>query len=392
MTTTDLSGKQASGGVSVSSIAGKPAMTEPRNGSFVLALLFLLIGVCLSVAASAAEWNAGTCDGEAEADFICGPVNAEDLVRIPGTDWVLASRMAGPGETRGMFYLINAATSSWRSLEIDAIPAEPNTAAYPNCPDRPASASFHGQGLALAEQEGGLRLLAVGHGGHEAVQIFDIILEADEEPSLVWRGCVLAPDGAQLNGVTALPDGGFAVTKFFDENDTDWAEKLMGGKATGAVLEWSPVNGWKEVKGTAMAGPNGILATPEGSAYFVAEWRARRLHRIERDAASPRRQSVDVDVLADNLQWDDAGQVLVTGQRAEDVEEFAACPMSDARVCHGAFDVLRVNPETLDAETVVRNPGSEAFGSGTTALDLGSEYWIGTFRGNRIARISKTEP
>ncbi|UUP19709.1 hypothetical protein [Nitratireductor thuwali] len=374
------------------SISDRRAVTERRADLVILALLFLLTGLCPSAAASAAKWNAATCDGEADPDFICGPANAEDLVRIPGTHWVLASHMAGPGETRGMFYLLNAADHSWRSLEIDAIQAEPDSAAYPDCPGRPASASFHGQGLALAEREDGLRLLAVGHGGREAVEIFDIVLEADKEPSLVWRGCVPAPDGAQLNSVAALPDGAFAVTKFFDENDTGWTEKLTAGKATGAVLEWSPGNGWEEVEGTAMSGPNGILATPDGSAYFVAEWRARRVHRIERSAVSPRRQSVDIGVFADNLQWDEAGRVLVTGQRAENVEAFAECPMSDARVCHGAFDVLRIDPETLKAETIVRDPGSKEFGSGTTALDLGSEYWIGTFRGNRIARISKTGP
>lgn len=45
----------------------------------------------------AVETHMGLCEGTKAPDFICGPANAEDLLQIPGTDWVLSSRMAGPG-------------------------------------------------------------------------------------------------------------------------------------------------------------------------------------------------------------------------------------------------------------------------------------------------------
>lgn len=157
------------------------------------------------------------------------------------------------------------------------------------------------------------------------------------------------------------------------------------------MLEWSPEDGWKEVEGTEMSGPNGILARPDGSAYFVAEWGAQRLHKFSRGATSQRR-TIDTGVRTDNLQWDGASQLLVTGQWV-DAKDFVACALSEARVCLHPFKVLRVNPDTLATETVVSYSGSTEFGSGTTALDLGSEYWIGTWRGDRIARVPKpTQP
>jgi sugar lactone lactonase YvrE len=184
-----------------------------------------------------------------------------------------------------MFYLLNAMDHSWRSVDIDSISTAPDRS-YSACPGRPTSASFHGQGLALDENDGGLKLLAVGHGGREAVEIFRIEVERDAVPTLVWVGCVVAPSSAQLNSVAALPGGGFVVTRFFDLAYKTWGEDMLAGRNTGSVLEWSPEDGWKEVEGTEMSGPNGILARPDGSAYFVAEWGAQRLHKFSRGASS----------------------------------------------------------------------------------------------------------
>lgn len=171
-------------------VVAEPVTTRLQHRRFPLALFILLISLCAPATVSAAESNEGRCAGLADNNFICGPINAEDLVRIPGTDWVLASHMAGPGGARGMFYLLNAMDHSWRSIDIDSISTAPDRS-YSACPGRPTSASFHGQGLALDENDGGLKLLAVAHGGREAVEIFRIEVERDAVPTLVWVGCVL---------------------------------------------------------------------------------------------------------------------------------------------------------------------------------------------------------
>lgn len=357
-----------------------------RNALIACLAALVLLGTAAG-SALANEAQDGRCGGIPDANFICGPVNAEDLVRVPGTDWVIASRMAGPKDRQGMFYLLNAEDHSWRAIEIDAIVAAPDRAAYPQCMEKPDGAKFHGHGIALQEGSDGLTLLAIGHGGREAVEIFRLDAKADDIPELTWIGCVPAPEGAQLNSVAALPDGGFVATKFFDATNKSWGPDLLAGKPTGAVLEWSPEQGWREITGTQMSGPNGIAASADGKMLFVAEWGARKLHRIARGDATPARV-IETDFLPDNLQWDDDGKLLVTGQWLKG-EDFIICAMSDAAVCPHPFKMIRVEPDTLTAETIISAEKPTVFGSATTALDLGHEYWIGTWRGDRIQRVAK---
>jgi len=43
-----------------------------------------------------------------------------------------------------------------------------------------------------------------------------------------------------------------------------------------------------------------------------------------------------------------------------------------------------VNPKTLAVREVLRRPNDAAFASGTVAVEIGRNWWIGTFRGDRI--------
>lgn len=355
-------------------------------GRTALAPLILLLAASAAESADA-DMQDGSCGGNADQNFICGPANAEDFARIPGTDLVIASRMANPADKQGMFYLLDAGDHSWRKLAIDEIPAAQDKALYPGCPGRPTSASLRGHGIALQEQDGTLKLLAINHGGRESVEIFGVTANGRAEPSLTWQGCVVAPQGAQLNSVVALPDGGFAVTKFFDMGNKSWGEDLFAGKDTGEVLEWTPKGGWKAVEGTKMSGPNGIAVSPDGESYFVAAWGGSALHKVSRKTGE--RQSLDTGMQPDNLQWDAEGKLLVAGQFFDDPAGYGSCHMSDAPVCAFPYKVLRVDPDTLASETIVTEAEPKEFGSGTTALEVGDEYWIGTSRGDRIARIAK---
>lgn len=355
-------------------------------GKTALAPLVLLFAASAAQSADA-DMQDGHCGGSGDRNFICGPANAEDFVRIPGTDWVLASRMANPTDTQGMFYLLNARDHSWRQLDIDEISAAPDTALDADCPGRPTSASLRGHGIALDERDGALKLLAINHGGRESVEIFGVTTNGNAAPSLNWQGCVVAPQGAQLNSVVALPDGGFAVTKFFDMGNKTWGEDLFAGKDTGEVLEWSPEGGWKATAGTKMSGPNGIALSPDGESYFVAAWGGSALHKVSRRTGE--RQSADTGMRPDNLQWDAEGKLLVAGQFFDDPTGYGACHMGDAPVCAFPYKILRVDPATLASETIVTQAEPKEFGSGTTALEVGDEYWIGTSRGDRIVRIAK---
>jgi len=47
--------------------------------------------------------------------------------------------------------------------------------------------------------------------------------------------------------------------------------------------------------------------------------------------------------------------------------------------------VVRVDPETLKITELINQPNMESFASGTVAIPIGNELWVGSFRGDRIA-------
>ena len=104
-------------------------------------------------AASAADG----CAAGGGLEFVCGPQNAEDLVLVPGTKWIVSSGMA-PGAA---FYLIDSRDGAWSAVQ----PQAKHDPAFANCTTPPDLAKSNTHGLSL-RAAGGSRstLYAVGHG------------------------------------------------------------------------------------------------------------------------------------------------------------------------------------------------------------------------------------
>src|SRR5207248_1319003 len=80
-------------------------LTLPSRGMIVAKVSTLLaaaMAMSTQVAAQAA------CDPAAGLIFICGLTNAEDLVQVPGTPWIVASGLAEGEHAEGHIYLVNA--------------------------------------------------------------------------------------------------------------------------------------------------------------------------------------------------------------------------------------------------------------------------------------------
>ena len=63
--------------------------------------------------------NDQLCYSEAKINYICGPLNAEDLLSLGDTGMILTSGMNGTldgSETNGHIYLINPIDKSWADL------------------------------------------------------------------------------------------------------------------------------------------------------------------------------------------------------------------------------------------------------------------------------------
>src|ERR1700746_3398273 len=55
------------------------------------------------------------CNPVGRLALVCGPLNSEDLVQVPGTTWIVASGMdGGAAGTRGSLHLIDSVDKSWQ--------------------------------------------------------------------------------------------------------------------------------------------------------------------------------------------------------------------------------------------------------------------------------------
>jgi len=364
-------------------------------GSFGACRIAVVVALLPLVATSAHAQSGqvalkdGTCAVGADADYICGPINAEELIHLDGTPWVLTSQLGAPFLTEGTIYAVDSKTRQWTEVTVDGDVANLDSETFPNCPGALTAKGFSGHGMTLGHTADGKdRLFAVNHGGREAVEVFDVVRDGDNLPGLTWIGCIPSPEEGYLNTLATLPDGGLVASKFFGAGNPGWFGDMMQGKVTGGVHVWHAGHGWSEVPHSQMSGANGVIADDEGAAIIVAEWGGKKLHRLSLDGSTAP-VSVAVNGRPDNIHR--AGEkLLVVAQTVADLGPFGACMGSMAEVCGGTFDVLSIDSETLETTLVMSvEADPKNFGFGTSALDLGDEIWVGTTRGNKIAVFSK---
>ena len=73
----------------------------------------------------------------------------------------------------------------------------------------------------------------------------------------------------------------------------------------------------------------------------------------------------------DNIRWAPDGSIFATGQGG-------MAPMQTS-------NIVKIDPDTLKVQEILRQPNSPEFGAGTVAIQIGRELWVGSFRGDRIA-------
>ena len=151
------------------------------------------------------------CETVGEIQFICDLISPEDLAVVPGSEWVIASgNRAG-----GRIHLISVGDKTATVLFPSTNQSERFDAeTYPTCPgpiDPNEEDAFNAHGLYLAPGQGDVHTLyVVHHGNRESIEIFEV--DARAAPTMAWVGCAVAPEPLGLNGVVALPEGGFATT------------------------------------------------------------------------------------------------------------------------------------------------------------------------------------
>lgn len=333
-----------------------------------------LAALCiLAVLGSTPESASAQCEPDGDVRFLCGPPSPEDLLEVRGTPWIMVSSRTSDDDG----YLIAADRRDLSTVTLypsAAAGTAHDTDLYASCPGAP-SGTFQPHGIALREESGGRHTFyVVGHGPREAVEVFRLDVTRPT-PSLTWIGCVVAPEGVSLNSVTPVPGGGIVVTNF----------RVAGGE----LWEWTPGDGWSEVPGTEMSGPNGVVASADGRWLYIGGWGEEALVRVSRGSDPVQRDEVGVGFHIDNVRWTPDGALLAAGQYGASVASIGACLGGGS--CEGVSSrVARIDPDALTAEELVDYPSNELLPFGTVAIELADEIWLGGIAGGtRIARFSR---
>jgi hypothetical protein len=332
---------------------------------------FVIVLAAAALSAPAAPKAAG-CDPAGNVKFICDQLAPEDLAIVPGSEWVISSGMAANGAIRAI---------NLRDKTTTVLFPAPNAReqfdrkTYASCPGPiPATEKerFRAHGLYLRPgRNQSHTLFVVHHGDRESIEIFQLDARA-KPPVLTWTGCAVAPDPIGLNSVVGLQDGGFITTNFSPRGQDQAARgRMMAGENNGELWEWHTASGWQKVPGSEAAGPNGIEISKEGKTLYIGGWGSQSVIRMSRGQTPAKRDSVNVGFRVDNVRWAPDGTLLAAGQGG-------VAPMQTS-------NVARVDPSTLKVTQLVNYPNSDVFGTGTVAIQIGSELWVGSVRGDRIA-------
>lgn len=320
----------------------------------------------------AVESSAAACDPDGAVKFICGPVSPEDLAAIPQSPWIIASGM----ENDGYLYLIDSRDHTSTVLfPAESSQSRQDDSKYGACPG-PAPGQFRPHGLSLRSSgDGSHTLYVVRHGAREAIEVFEVDISG-ASPTLIWIGCVLAPDTVGLNSVVALPEGGFAVTNF--------------QIALGELWEWQSTEGWTRVPGSETPGPNGIEVSADGRWFYIGGWGSKSLIRLSRGQTPVQKDAVDVGHHIDNVRWAPDGSLFAAGHNGSTPSAIFNC-LGQGQ-CEGVSTrVSKVDPDQLTAREIIRYPSNEFLILGTVAIQVGEEIWVGGIAGsNRIARFPAT--
>jgi sugar lactone lactonase YvrE len=312
--------------------------------------------------------NSTNCTPSGNIQYVCGQEAPEDLVLIPGTEWVLASSYGGNGGIRLISVRDKTSTVAYPSATAKDRFDRKTYDMCPGPPEEADKAKFTTHGLALHAGRNSTTLYAVHHGKRESIEVFDVDSRA-KPPVLTWVGCAVAADPIGLNSVIGLPDGGFIATNFLERgaNANTSRTKMMAGESNGELWEWHTGKGWTKVPGSEAAGANGIEISKDGKWLYVAAWGSQSFFRLSRGQIPVKRDVIPLGFRVDNIRFAPDGSIYAAGQGQQ------------------TSNVVRIDPNTLKITELINQPNNQQFASGTVAVQIGKELWVGSFRGDRIA-------
>lgn len=319
--------------------------------------------------------SSSACTPDYGINYICGLINAEDLLNISDTGLIIASGMNGDLEgstVNGHIYLVDTKNNNWEDLiSASNFSLSWDTDTYPYCPGDIDINDFSAHGLALKQRDAGnFDLYITSHGAREAVEIFTLSVE-NRSASLTWRGCVPLDETIMHNSLAILDDGGFITTQFMTWDGG--VESAFSGEAKDSLVTWKPGGQPTLVPNSELIAPNGIVVSEDERYIYVAAFGSSELVRFDSAQDPLTKDSIPLTILPDNVRWASSGKLLTAGGNASGE----------------GWSVIEIDASSLEATRVGGMGGDIAIQGVSSALQVEDDIWVGTYSGDRIAYFKR---
>ena len=330
--------------------------------------------------------EAPSCAPSMGLNFVCGLDQPEDLLQIGSSKWVIASGMGAQG---GIFLLDTEAKKARRFFTGAS---KPDLKMYPDCTAAPASFNSHGIALRPAKTAGTYTLYSVTHKPFESIQVFAVDARGPA-PAISWTGCVKLPADFRTNSVTAKIDGTILANVQMQGNATDF----ISGNITGGVWAWDPqIKKLNLLKGTELAGNNGIEISPDEKEIYIAVSGTQTVAIYTlANTTKPARAIRTPFYNLDNIHWS-GDRLIAAGMMFDE----PACGGTRKQIqaahgnmnCHRGWVVSQLDPNAMHWKILAYGEPNPSFGGIATGLVIGKTLWISSFQMDRVAWRSLPGP
>lgn len=326
------------------------------------------------------------CENGNGVEVFCGfPSGPEDIVPVPPDNrFLIVSRLTFLNPQPGVFSLFDTQTQSRSDLPVHMGEAQDQDWGDPDCAP-PPSLDFDSHGLWMHRlPEGILQLLAVTHYPREAIEMFEVVTNRRDrrQKLLLWRGCLVPPENSYANDVAVTSEGRVVFTRMFELGTSIWQLLLRNalGLSTGWLWSWTKDGGYQRIPNTDGLMPNGVAVGDDPNRVFVNYYSGDMRVYDLRSGEMLKEYEVQSP---DNLYVHD-GHVYIASHE-NTTGEGLACEGRETS-CPLPYAIHRVNVDTLEGKKVFSHPGTP-FGVATVAVPVGDWVWMGSYIGDRIARV-----
>ena len=379
----------------------RPAPTHRARATKTSLASAAALAALLAAGCSSGKVEEVACEGAPGVQLACDFRRPEDMALLPDRSVLVAERgfpateQPAQPELGGRLSVVDPATMRRTTLRIEtrktpgwgAPDCQPGTRLAPLGIDlKPMGRD--GWRLAVVNHDHGSEALPPAQRTH-AVELYQLARARDGSWGLIWRGCAIPGGTHFLNDV--VWDGGdsFFVTQMLDRTrgGLGRAWDYITGADTGALLHYHPGEGFVQVPNSAGSFPNGVVADPQVRHLYINYGGADEIRVLE--AAGPHSVLHSIAVpRPDNSSWLD-GRLWVASQRGNPADTDrcqgvrSACPMP--------FAITSVDGASFEVEELLQ-VDMRGFGAASVVLprrraDGGWEAWVGSFQGDRLARI-----